>query len=113
MTPLAVRFRAAFLCGLFLLGAVGISLADAALFHEAGHDPYAGVTHLESRGTTHHADRCALAVPHAPSQSAPRIDRAIIALGEPRANRALCPTDASPSTGPTSPHRSRAPPHTV
>jgi hypothetical protein len=113
VTAPAVRLRAAFLSGLFLLGAVGVSLADAALFHEAGHDPYAGVTHLESRGGSHHADRCALAVPHAPSQSAPQIDRAVIALGEPVAGRALCPTDAAPLTGPTSPHRSRAPPHTV
>jgi hypothetical protein len=63
VTSPAVRLRAAFLSGLFLLGAVGVSLADAALFHEAGHDPYAGVTHVEARGGSHHADRCTLAQP--------------------------------------------------
>ena len=56
-----MRLRAAFLSGLFLLGAVGVPLADAALFHVAGHDPYAGVTHLEAQGGSHHADRCTLA----------------------------------------------------
>ena len=40
-----------------------MSLADAALFHEAGHDPYAGVTHVEAHGGSHHADRCTLAQP--------------------------------------------------
>ena len=55
--------RAAFLSGLFLLGALGVSLADAALFHEAGHDPYFGVTHVEAQGGSHHADRCTIAQP--------------------------------------------------
>jgi len=35
-------------------------MADGALFHRAGHDPYAGVTHLEPLGGLHHADRCTL-----------------------------------------------------
>jgi hypothetical protein len=61
VTPLAVRLRAVVLTGLFLAGALGMPLADSALFHRAGHDPYAGVTHVEPHGGAHHADRCTLA----------------------------------------------------
>lgn len=65
VTPLALRLRAALLTGLFFAGAFGFPLADAALFHRAGHDPYAGVTHVEPHGGAHHADRCTLAQPAA------------------------------------------------
>jgi hypothetical protein len=63
VTRLATRLRASLLAGLFLLGALGVPVADGALFHVAGHDPYAGVTHVEARGGSHHADRCTLAQP--------------------------------------------------
>ena len=48
---------------LFLAGVLGMPVADGLLFHRAGGDPYAGVTHLEPLGSTHHADRCALQAP--------------------------------------------------
>ena len=70
MTRLAVRLRATLLAGLFLAGALGIPLADGALFHLAGHDPDAGVIHVEAQGGTHHADRCTLAQPAAAQREA-------------------------------------------
>ena len=63
MTSRAVRLRSSVLSALFLLGALGFPLADGALFHRAGHDAYAGVTHVEAHGGAHHADRCTLAQP--------------------------------------------------
>ena len=77
MTPLAVRLRAALLAGLFLAGAFGMPLADSALFHRAGHDPYAGVTHVEPHGGAHHADRCTLAQPAAAQRESLGSARAI------------------------------------
>ncbi len=110
MTRLAVRLRAAFLSGLFLLGAVGVSLADAALFHEAGHDPFAGIIHVEPHGGAHHADRCTLAQPVPPQamgipafdviQSVPPVER----------HAALAPAPALRSTDPSALQRTRAPP---
>jgi hypothetical protein len=58
-----VRFRAALLGALFIIGALGTPVADGLLFHRAGSDPYAWVTHLEPLGSTHHAERCALQAP--------------------------------------------------
>jgi len=58
-----VRLRAALLGALFVIGALGMPVADGLLFHRAGCDPYAGVTHLEPLGGVHHADRCALSAP--------------------------------------------------
>lgn len=63
MTPPAVRLRSALLALVFVIGALGMPVADAALFHRAGHDPYAGVTHMEPLGGVHHADRCVLSAP--------------------------------------------------
>jgi hypothetical protein len=68
VTSRAVRLRSSLLSALFLLGALGFPLADGALFHVAGHDPFANVTHVEATGGTHHADRCTLAQPVAPQQ---------------------------------------------
>ena len=113
MTPLAVRLRAAFLSGLFLLGAVGIALADAALFHEAGHDPYAGVTHVEPLGATHHGDRCTLGVPQAPSHTAPQVDGSVIATRGPESPVRPRPATTPRSTDFSALPRSRAPPHTA
>jgi hypothetical protein len=68
VTRRAVRLRSSLLSALFLLGALGLPLADGALFHMAGHDPFADVVHVEATGGAHHADRCTLAQPVAPQQ---------------------------------------------
>jgi len=62
------RLRAILGTALFLVGAFGLPLADAAFFHRAGHDPYAGTTHFEGQGGDHHADRCALDKPLLPQR---------------------------------------------
>jgi len=63
VTQPVVRLRAVLLAALFVIGALGMPVADGLLFHRAGADPYAGVTHLEPLGSTHHAERCALVAP--------------------------------------------------
>jgi len=60
---LSRRLRAALALGVFLSGTLGLPLADGAMFHLAGRDPCAGVTHVEAHGGLHHADRCTLAQP--------------------------------------------------
>jgi hypothetical protein len=74
---LAVRLRAGLLFGLFLTGTLGVPLTDAALFHLAGQDPCAGVTHIEAHGGLHHADRCSLAQPAAAQREALGSSKAI------------------------------------
>jgi hypothetical protein len=113
VTPFAPRLRAGLLVALFFTGALGIPLADGAMFHLAGRDPFAGVTHFEPPGATHHADRCALAPPQAPSQSPSRVDGAVFALLAPDAAAVLEPVEAPRSTDVTHLPRSRAPPHTA
>jgi len=63
VTHPTIRLRAALLALLFVIGALGMPVADAALFHRAGHDPFAGITHMEPLGVVHHADRCVLSAP--------------------------------------------------
>lgn len=110
MTRLAVRFRAAFLAGLFLLGAVGVSLADAALFHEAGHDPYAGVTHVEAQGGSHHADRCTLAQ-HCAVQRESLGSAGVIRTVPPLVVYVVLPSSPAPAGAePVTLQHSRAPP---
>lgn len=70
MNPIAVRCRSLLLLGVFLLGSLGVPLADGVVYHLAGKDPCAGLTHVEAQGSTHHADRCTLAQPTAPQQTA-------------------------------------------
>jgi hypothetical protein len=77
VTSRAVRLRSSLLSALFLLGALGFPLADGALFHMAGHDPFADVTHVEATGGAHHADRCALAQPVAPQQESLGSDQSL------------------------------------
>jgi hypothetical protein len=113
VTRLASRLRAGLLVALFFTGALGIPLADGAMFHLSGRDPFAGVTHFEPPGATHHADRCALSPPRAPSQSASRVDSAPFALLAPNAAAVLAPAEAPRSTDVTHLPRSRAPPHTA
>lgn len=85
-------------------------LADATLFHLAGHDPYAGVTHVEALGGTHHADRCTLGQPTAAQREALGSARAIRVL-LPVAVRTLGPAATTPHDAVSaSLHHSRAPP---
>lgn len=110
MKPLAVRLRSALLVGLFLAGSLGLPVADAATFHLAGHDPCAGLTHLEAQGISHHADRCTLAQPTAAQRedlgSAHTAD-----VVQPPTTRALVPSPARPrSAALLTLQHSRAPP---
>ena len=110
MTRLAVRLRAALLFCLFLLGTLGVPLADAAMFHLAGQDPCAGITHVEAHGGLHHADRCTLAQPAAAQRAALGSAKAIrVAL--PQAERAGLPDAVTPTDiASASLQHSRAPP---
>ncbi|HMU60470.1 MAG TPA: hypothetical protein PKA66_01700 [Gemmatimonadales bacterium] len=110
MTRLPIRLRSALLVGLFLAGSLGLPVADAATFHLAGHDPCAGLTHLEPQGSSHHADRCTLAQPaaaqHEDLGSARTADIAL-----PPATRIMAPSSARPrSAAPLTLQHSRAPP---
>jgi hypothetical protein len=93
VTRLPVRLRSALLVGLFLVGSLGLPVADAATFHLAGHDPCAGLTHLEAQGSSHHADRCTLAQPTAAQRedlgSARTAD-----IGQPAPTRIMLPSAA-------------------
>lgn len=113
MTPLAVRLRASLLFGLFALGTLGVPLTDAALFHLAGQDACAGITHIEAHGGLHHADRCTLGLPQAPSLPTPRIDGSGLSGQMPEAPATSRSTDTPRSTDNPALPRSRAPPHTV
>jgi hypothetical protein len=110
VTRLAVRLRASLLSGLFLAGALGMPLADAALFHRAGHDPFAGVTHVEAQGGSHHADRCTLAQPCAIQREALGSAGAIRTV-PPLVVAVVSPAAASPAGAePRALQHSRAPP---
>ncbi|MEZ4413305.1 MAG: hypothetical protein R2910_10005 [Gemmatimonadales bacterium] len=108
-SPLAC-LRAAFCASLFLAGALGVPLADAATFHLVGHDPCAGLTHLEAQGSSHHADRCTLAQPTAAQRESLGSARtADIVL--PSATRSMVPSAARPqSAAALALQHSRAPP---
>jgi hypothetical protein len=98
------------LSGLFVLGALGVPLADGALFHVAGHDVYAGVTHVEAHGGAHHADRCTLAQPTAVQREALGSVGAIRTV-PPLVVYAMSPAATAPGGAePTALHQSRAPP---
>jgi len=80
------------------------------MFHVAGQDPCAGITHVEAHGNSHHADRCTLALPVLAQREA---------LGSASVVRAAPPTEerhlASIAPPPTiadlgSSQHSRAPP---
>jgi hypothetical protein len=113
VTSRAVRLRSSLLSALFLLGALGFPLADGALFHVAGHDVYAGVTHVEAHGGAHHADRCTLGLSQAPSLSTPQIDGSGLSDQLPEAPATSRSTDTPRSTDCPALPRSRAPPHTA
>lgn len=96
MTRLAVRLRAALFFGLFLTGTLGVPLTDAAMFHLAGQDPCAGITHIEAHGGFHHADRCTLAQPAAEQRAALGSAKAI-RVAPPEAERAGVPAVVAPT----------------
>lgn len=110
MTTLLRRFGALSLLGLFLAGTIGLPVADAALFHLAGQDPCAGVTHVEAQGDQHHADRCTLAQPLAPQQESLG-SRDAVRITPPAAAPAVVPVAALPADlAPATLQHSRAPP---
>jgi len=110
VTPLALRLRAALLFGLFLIGTLGVPLADAAMFHLAGQDPCAGITHIEAHGGLHHADRCTLAQPAAAQRDALGSAEAI-RVAPPQAEHAGVPDAATLADNESaSLQHSRAPP---
>ena len=85
-------------------------LADAATFHLAGRDPCAGVTHFEAQGSSHHADRCALAQPTADQRDALGSAKAV-RIPPPVVARAVTPSSATPhSAAFITLQHSRAPP---
>jgi len=107
---LAVQLRSALLLGLFLAGTFGIPVADAATFHMAGQDPCAGITHVESQGSSHHADRCTLSQPTVAQRQDLGSTHAIT-ISLPTANRVIAPSAASPrSEAFVTLQQSRAPP---
>jgi hypothetical protein len=107
---LTVRLRSALLFGLFLAGSLGVPVADAATFHMAGRDPCAGVTHLEAQGTSHHADRCALAQPTAAQREALGSAKAV-RMAPPVVAHVVTPSSAVPhSAALVTLQHSRAPP---
>lgn len=110
VSSLTARLRSALLCGLFLLGTLGVPLADGAMFHVAGQDPCAGVTHVEAQGGSHHADRCTLAQPAAAQRQG--IGSAhTVGIPLPLASRIIARSAASPqSTAFINLQHSRAPP---
>lgn len=110
MSVPASRFRALLCTGLFLVGALGFPLTDAALFHRAGHDPFAGVVHVEPQGNAHHGDRCALARPIAPTASGISSFDAIQAAPPVECRATLLPPVEPRSADTPSSHRTRAPP---
>ena len=110
MTRLAVRLRAGLLFGLFVLWTLGVPLTDAAMFHLAGRDPCAGVTHIEAHGGLHHADRCTLAQPAAEQRDALGSAEAI-RVAPPQAERSGVLAVVAPTAiEPASSQHSRAPP---
>ncbi len=110
MIRLTVRLRASLLSGLFLLGALGVPLADGAMFHVAGQDPCAGVTHVEAHGGQHHADRCTLAQPVVAQREALGSIE-IVRTAPPESLRALIAAPMAPADAtPRSHQHSRAPP---
>jgi len=107
---LTVRLRSALLAGLLLAGTLGIPVADAATFHMAGQDPCAGITHVESQGSSHHADRCTLSQPTVAQRQDLGSTHAV-AIALPTANRVIAPSAASPrSKAFVTLQHSRAPP---
>ena len=110
MTNRAVRLRSSLLFACFLLGALGFPLADGALFHMAGHDPFADVIHVEATGGSHHADRCTLAQPVAPQQESLGSAQPL-RVPPPLARRLEAPATAAPCNADASRlQHSRAPP---
>jgi len=104
------RLRAFLGTGLFLVGVLGLPLTDAALFHRAGHDPYAGTTHFEGQGGDHHADRCALDKPVLPQRESLG-SNGIVREAAPVAVRIALPASLAPvSIQVVTLHHSRAPP---
>ena len=63
VTPPAVRLRAALLAALFVIGALGMPVADGAAVPRAGCDPTPASRTSKPLGGIHHADRCALPAP--------------------------------------------------
>lgn len=106
----ASRLRTAALTALFLAGAFGMPLADAALFHRAGHDPYSGVVHVEQHGDAHHGDRCTLAQPIPPQVTGLPSSDIIQSAPPVECRTALAPTPAPRSADTPSTQQSRAPP---
>jgi len=110
VTLLAIRLRAFLLLALFLSGTVGLPVADAVTFHLAGRDPCAGLTHLEAQGSSHHADRCALAQPTADQREALGSAKAV-RVPPPVVARVVTPSSAiRPSAALVTLQHSRAPP---
>lgn len=104
------RFPALILFGLFLAGAFGLPLTDAALFHRAGHDPYAGTVHVEDRGGVHHADHCALGQSVLPQREALGC-AGIARVAPPVASPVVLPAPLAPDASePVTLQHSRAPP---
>lgn len=107
---LARRLRAALILGVFLTGTFGVPIADAAMFHLAGRDPCAGVTHIEAHGGQHHADHCTLAQPVAAQRESIGSAQAV-RVAPPMAARAITPDAAVPTdTELVALQHSRAPP---
>ncbi|HEX5005296.1 MAG TPA: hypothetical protein VFV65_08260 [Gemmatimonadales bacterium] len=105
-----MRSRSLLLLGLFLLGSLGVPLTDGALYHLAGKDPCAGLTHVEAQGSAHHADRCTLAQPSAPQQTAAGSGESV-RISQPVATAVGgAPTSAFPASPLHSIRHSRAPP---
>ncbi len=110
MPSLTARLRSLLCAGLFLAGAFGLPLTDAALFHRAGHDPYAGVIHVEQHGGAHHGDRCTLAQPVPPQLTGLPSTDIIQAAPPVECRTALAPAPEPRSADSPTTQRTRAPP---
>jgi hypothetical protein len=107
---LHARLRPTLLAVLCFSGTLGLPLTDAAMFHLAGQDPCAGVTHLEAHGGAHHADRCTLAQPCAVQRESLGSAGAIRTV-PPLVVYAMSPAATAPAGAePTALQHSRAPP---
>jgi len=107
-TP-STRLLAVLVAVLFIGGIGGASDLDALLFHGAG-APGAAAAHVESGGTTHHADNCLLTLRVASGRGSPALGSPVRFEGIPQHEAVLRRVSAPRSYHPGLHQDSRAPP---